>query len=92
VIPKLWELNGWTDEMPKLCHGAVETVDLDTLGNFINRIGRAGAPIDWATALPWMNDQAGIPSVSEGHDFSPRPLNGVEASDATPPGAKGEKS
>lgn len=92
-IPTLWELNNFKWEMPKLCHGAVETIDLDTLGNFINRIGRAGAPIDWETALPWMNDQAGIPKVTEGHDFSPRPLSGtadMKASDANSTGSKGE--
>lgn len=91
-IPTLWELNNFKWEMPKLCHGAVETIDLDTLGNFINRIGRAGAPIDWETALPWMNDQAGIPKVTEGHDFSPRSLTGsdMKASDANSTGSKGE--
>ncbi len=89
-IPLLWELNGFKDEMPKLCHSSVETIDLDTLGNFINRIGRAGAPVDWETALPWMNEQAGIPAVSEGHDFSPRPLSGVSTSDTGPAESKGE--
>jgi hypothetical protein len=92
VIPKLWELNGRKDEMPKLCHGNPETIDLDTLGNFINRIGRAGAPIDWETALPWMNEQAGMPKVTKGHDFSPRSLSGTgqSASDAEASGSKGE--
>lgn len=91
-IPTLWAINGFKDEMPKLCHGAVETIDLDTLGNFINRIGRAGAPIDWETALPWMNSQAGMPAVSEGHDFAPRSLTGsdMKASDANSSGSKGE--
>lgn len=92
VVPRLWELNGRTDEMPKLKHGAVETVDLDTLGGFIMNIGRAGAPIDWATALPWMNDQAGIPAVSNGHDFSPRVLSAAAGNDTPPKGTKGEKS
>lgn len=93
-IPTLWALNGRTDEMPRLCHGSVETIDLDTLGNFINRIGKAGAPIDWETALPWMNEQAGIPAVSEDHDFSPRMMSAGafgDASDADSGGSKGEK-
>lgn len=72
LIPKLWELNGWKDEMPKLCHGAVETIDLDTLGNLLQRIGKTGAPIDWETTLPYVNKLAGLPQPAEGHDFSPR--------------------
>jgi hypothetical protein len=89
VIPRLWELNGRKDEMPQLCHGAVETIDLDTLGNFVNRIGKVGAPIDWETTLPWINEQMGAPAVSKGHDFSPRPIS-AGGSDSEPAGAKGE--
>jgi hypothetical protein len=92
VTPRLWELNGRKDEMPKLCHSNPETIDLDTLGNFINNIGRAGAPIDWSTALPWVNEQAGLPAVSKGHDFTPRQMQGNPAgTDAPPAGSKGEK-
>jgi len=72
VTPALWRLNGFTDPMPQLKHGAVETIDLDTLGNFIFRMGASGAPIDWETTLPWMNEQAGIPQPKPGHDFTPR--------------------
>ncbi len=73
VVPRLWALNGMNmDKLPKLCHGQVETIDLDTLGNFVFRLGSSGAPIAWETALPWMNDQAGIPQPPEGHDYSPR--------------------
>jgi hypothetical protein len=93
-IPLLWKLNGRKDEMPKLCHGGVETIDLDTLGNFINRVGRAGAPIAWETTLPWMNEQAGIPAAPEGHDYSPRmltaPTQDGNGNDADPSGSKGE--
>lgn len=95
AIPPLWELNGFKDEMPRLCHSTVETIDLDTIGNFINRIGRAGAPIDWETALPWMNTQAGMPEIQDpNYDFAPRSLTGADpkASDAQPSGSKGEAS
>ena len=95
-IPTLWALNGRTDEMPKLCHGSVETIDLDTLGNFINRIGRAGAPIDWETTLPHLNEVAGIPAIEdpEKYDFSQRMLSGGmgagAASDSPSAGSKNE--
>ena len=73
VVPRLWALNGMDmKKLPKLCHGQVETIDLDTLSNFIMRLGASGAPIDWSTTLPWMNDQAGVPQPVEGHDYSPR--------------------
>jgi hypothetical protein len=72
LIPRLWRLNGFKGPRPKLCHGQVETIDLDTLGNYIMRLGQSGAPIDWSTILPWANDQAGMPQPKPGHDFSPR--------------------
>lgn len=61
LVPRLWRLNGFKDEMPTLCHGSVETIDLDTFGNFLERLAKAGAPIDWSTALPYALDQAGMP-------------------------------
>lgn len=99
-IPTLWALNGFKDEMPKLCHGSIETIDLQTLGTFLNQIGRVGAPIDWTTTLPFLNDQAGFPAATEGHDFAPRPLSpgggsggdDGSGSDKGPTGSKGEKS
>ena len=47
-------MNGLTWPKPTLedCL-LVETVDLDTLGNFIMRLGQSGAPFDWSTLLPW---------------------------------------
>lgn len=97
VTPRIWELNGRTDEMPKLCHGSVETIDPDTLGSFFNNIGRAGAPIDWSTTLPWINKIIGAPAVTEGHDFTPMPVqqqqnqNDMAGNDRPPAGAKGDK-
>ena len=94
VTPRIWELNGRKDEMPKLCHSSVETIDLDTLGMFIANISKGGAPIDWSTALPWMNEQAGIPAVSKGHSFDPRPVAppGADSEPTPAKGTKGEKS
>jgi hypothetical protein len=96
--PTLWALNGFKDEIPRLCHGSIETIDLQTLGTFLNQIGRVGAPIDWATTLPFLNDQAGFPAASPDHDFSPRPISGGtggdegSGSDKQPTGSKGERS
>lgn len=81
LIPRLWALNGFKAKKPKLCHGQVETIDLDTLGNYIMRLGQAGAPIDWSTILPWVNDQAGMPQPKPGHDFSPRNVPDKTVSD-----------
>lgn len=81
-IPRLWRYNGFTMPMPKLAHGAVETIDLDTLGNFIMRLGQSGAPIDWETVLPPAMVQAGMPEPKDGHDFSPRQPIRAPGSDA----------
>ena len=71
--PRIWALNGMDmTKLPKMCHGQVETLDADTISNFFFRIAAAGAPIDWSTSLPWLNDQIGVPQPVEGHDFSPR--------------------
>ena len=93
-IPTLWALNGFTDPAPKLCHSSVETIDLDTLGNFINRIGRTGAPIQWETTLPKLNEIAGLPAITdpEKYDFTQRQMGGgMGASDANSSGSGGEK-
>lgn len=81
-IPTLWMLNGFKGEMPKLCHSTVETIDLQTLGTFVNMIGRVGAPIDWETTLPFLNEQAGFPTIPDGYDFAPRPIGGGSGGDS----------
>lgn len=73
LVPRLWALNGMPmDKLPSLKHGQVETIDLSTLGTFVQQLGASGAPIAWETTLPWLNDQAGIPQPPPEHDFSPR--------------------
>lgn len=78
LVPVLWEVNGFKGDPPKLCHGSVETIDLQTLGTFVNAIGRVGAPIDWETMLPWINDQMGAPAIKnpDSYDFDTRILTG----------------
>ena len=98
LTPVLWDLNGFKGDPPRLCHGTIETIDLQTIGTFINMIGRVGALIDRETALPFLNDQAGCPRL-----MIPRPatsrrsLGGVDmgstggdlgcCSDTPPPGS-----
>ena len=93
MVPVLWQLNGFKGEMPKLCHGSIETIDLQTLGTFINQIGRVGAPIDWSTALPFLNDQAGLPAVHdpENYDFTQRSLTGGAGGDGEASGTASDK-
>ncbi len=74
LVPRLWRLNGFTTPHPTLAHGSVETIDLDTLGNFIMRLGQSGAPIDWETVLPETMDKAGLPQPRDGHDFTARQI------------------
>lgn len=47
ALPRLFKLNafqGMTD-WPKLCHGPVEDIDLETLAAMITALGHAGAPL-----------------------------------------------
>ena len=83
-IPRLWRLNGFTWPQPKLVHGAVESIDLDTLGNYLMRLSQGGAPIDWSNVLEWSMQMAGAPKPSPGHDFSPRTPMSATTSDAGP--------
>lgn len=47
MLPRLFRLNGWQGltDWPKLAHGPVEDIDLDTLAQMITALGGAGAPI-----------------------------------------------
>ena len=83
-IPRLWRLNGFTWPQPKLVHGTVESIDLDTLGNYLMRLAQGGAPIDWSNVLEWSMQMAGAPKPSPGHDFSPRTPMSATTSDAGP--------
>lgn len=72
-IDTLWRLNGFTWPKPTLEHGAVETTDLDTLGNYIMRLAQSEAPINWEQVLPFTMNQAGMPVPPDDYDYTPRP-------------------
>lgn len=78
-IPQLFALNGFDTDAgyPMLCHGSVETVDLDTLGNYVQKLAGAGAPLFGNELedplLEYLLDQASLPMPGNG---------------ATPEGAK----
>lgn len=46
LLPRLFKLNGWTvDDYPKLVHGPVEEIDLQTIAEVLTSLGAAGAPV-----------------------------------------------
>ena len=72
AIPLLYQLNGWkpgSAGYAQLKHGTVETVDLETLGTYIQKLAQAGAPLfgaDLEDALfEFVLDQAGLPMPSK---------------------------
>jgi hypothetical protein len=47
AVPELFELNGWErDELPYLAHGKAEPVNLEALGNFLERLTNMGMMLD----------------------------------------------
>jgi len=47
AVPELFELNGWElDELPYLAHGKAEPVNLEALGNFLERLTNMGMVLD----------------------------------------------
>lgn len=47
AVPELFELNGWDlDELPYLAHGKAEPVNLEALGNFLDKLIDAGMKLD----------------------------------------------
>lgn len=46
AIPRLFKMNGWvTDNLPKLVHGDIEKIDLETIAKFVNNLAGAGATL-----------------------------------------------
>jgi hypothetical protein len=46
AIQQLFALNGWsTDNLPKLCHGDIQSMPLDELGTYIQQLAAAGMPL-----------------------------------------------
>lgn len=64
LIPSLWKINGLDPaKMPKLMRGRVAPVDLEELGNFIQRATLAGAELFPDQALEnHVRDVAGLPT------------------------------
>jgi hypothetical protein len=66
--PRLFALNGFTGytDFPKLRHGTVESVDLETLGNYVGKLAGAGAPLFGSDIedplFQYLLAQAGLPS------------------------------
>jgi hypothetical protein len=46
AIQQLFALNGWsTDNLPKLCHGDIESMPLGELGAYLANLAKAGMPL-----------------------------------------------
>lgn len=63
--PKLFRLNSFPGvaELPKLKHGPVQRIDLETIGDFLMKLGNSGAPL-WPNpeALAKLLELAGLPA------------------------------
>lgn len=72
LLPYLWELNGMDKaDMPKLARGRVAPVDLEELGQYIQRLALAGVDLFPDENLDkHLRDVAGLP---EGDPNRPRP-------------------
>lgn len=72
LLPYLWKLNGLNEEdMPKVSRGRIAPIDLEELGQFIQRITLSGADLFPDEGLEkHLRDVAGLP---EGDPNRPRP-------------------
>jgi len=43
AVVRLFAVNGWTGPIPRVTHGDIETPDLAELGEYISKLGSAGA-------------------------------------------------
>lgn len=72
AIPQLFQINGFKTDAgyPKLCHGTVESIDLETLGNYVGKLAGAGAPLFGNELedplLRRLLDEAGLPMPGGG--------------------------
>ena len=69
ATPRLFKVNnfqGYT-KLPQLKHGTVEQVDLETLGNYLQKLAGAGAPLFGNDAedklMNYLLDSAGLPKI-----------------------------
>jgi len=72
LLPYLWELNGMNpDDMPKIARGRIAPVDLEELGQFIQRLALSGVDLFPDEGLEkHLRDVAGLPA---GDPDRPRP-------------------
>lgn len=62
LVPRLWAMNGMTTPMSKITRGRIAPVQLDELGNFIQRLTLAGADLFPDDVLDrHVRDVAGLP-------------------------------
>lgn len=66
LIPYLWKLNGFTDEAPKFKAGRVAPIDIEELGQFVQRLSLAGINLFPDEKLEaHVKDVAGLPSKAK---------------------------
>ncbi len=73
AIPRLMALNGNVTHMiPQLTHGDIETIDLDSLADYLNSLSAGGVDITTEPMLRHLEAQAGMPD--ESLDVKPEPV------------------
>jgi hypothetical protein len=80
LVPMLWELNGMGKEsMPTINRGRVAPVDIDELGQYVQRLALSGVQLFPDETLEnHMRSVAGLPAVDPNRQLPPEP----EADDA----------
>jgi hypothetical protein len=93
AIPRLLRLNAFNGAKPRLVHGDVESVDLVELGQYINQLSGAGAPLFPNRDLEqWLLRQAGAPDAAvEAAGEEPIPPAGEEDEDLENPEGMGDQ-
>jgi hypothetical protein len=67
-LARLWDLNGFDpDLMPEIAPDMAQRMDLDVLGNFVQRMAQSGMPLFPNTDLQSaLMDAAGLPDIADG--------------------------
>jgi phage gp29-like protein len=92
LIPRLFALNGKRDnKLPKMIHGDIETVDLDTLAVYINALSGAGLDLTGEAVREHLAATAGLPPTAVGvREVQNQPFFSGESTTA-PEGMKPEE-
>lgn len=91
VIPRLFALNGKFENLPKLSHGDVETIELSELAQYINALSGAGLDLTGEQIREHLAIQAGMPPSDIEVKPEPDPL-GLAVGQQTPTGPKGKEA